>query len=113
MRGLTGGAIALFSASYGASTMVTFACAFFRCAATDKDATLLIPVAGPFVQMGVTQSALGNVILAADGLAQGGAVMMFVAARLFPEEVFLVPRGFTVVPVSSRGSPGLTLAGTF
>lgn len=50
---------------------------------------LYAPIVGPFIQMGSTSSATGNVFLVLDGLAQAGGVAMLIAGLAAPKTVLM------------------------
>jgi hypothetical protein len=63
-----------------------------------------------------TESASWNVFFTIDGLVQVGGLMMIIAARLFPEEVYVKEGWLTRLPVLPTAGPagrGLGLATTF
>jgi hypothetical protein len=50
---------------------------------------LYAPIVGPFIQMGSTSSATGNVFLVLDGLAQAGGLAMLIAGIAAPKTVLV------------------------
>ncbi len=113
--GFTGGAIAVLAVSYGTSFTAAVGCKFVS-GCGDAGNWLFLPVVGPFGQMAVTHSPVGNAFLAIDGVAQGLGVMMIVAARLFPDEVFVASESratVRVAPLMGSSGRGLALVGSF
>jgi hypothetical protein len=108
--------IGVLVTSYGLSVSFAGACVVFSCAATTKGTALLVPVAGPWVQMARTSTATGNIVLASDALGQLTGVAMIMLGYLFRQETF-VPEGFlshlTMTPTLGAGRTGLGVAGTF
>jgi hypothetical protein len=77
---------------------------------------LWIPVAGPFLQMGQTDSATGRLFFASVGAAQlAGALMLYYGVT--SKERVLVRNdlvgSLTVTPLAGNGASGLALAGRF
>jgi hypothetical protein len=79
---------------------------------------LWIPAVGPFIMMGNTSSAAGNVFLVLDGLAQVGGLTMFVYGLLAPKTL-VVPDAassaarISLVPILTSRSTGAALVGKF
>ncbi|HEX8114270.1 MAG TPA: hypothetical protein VF516_41355 [Kofleriaceae bacterium] len=78
--------------------------------------SLWIPVAGPFLQMGQTDSATGRFFFASVGVAQlAGALMLYYG--LTTKEHVLVRNdlvgSLTVTPMAGHGASGMALAGRF
>lgn len=86
---------------------------------TNPAAAMWIPAVGPFIQMTKTDSAVANVFLAIDGLAQTAGVAMLVVGLTTPRTVLvrndLGKSRPTVrpVPLVAGGTTGLGLVGTF
>lgn len=112
---MVGGLVTL-SVSYGISAMV---------AAIGQDASydgrnqadaMWIPVAGPFIQMGETDSATARVFLAGLGAAQvTGAVLLYYGLTT-TKKVYVrndLVGSVTLTPTAGNGSSGFALAGTF
>ncbi|APR76666.1 Hypothetical protein A7982_02013 [Minicystis rosea] len=58
-------------------------------AGADHAASLLVPVAGPFIMLGSIRSATGGFALVLDGLAQTAGVAMLVAGIAMPKAVLV------------------------
>jgi hypothetical protein len=88
----------------------------FSCKATSRGTALLVPIAGPWIQIAQTSSATGNVVLASDALGQLTGVAMITLGYVFRQDTF-VPEGFlsrlTVTPVLGGGRTGMGVAGAF
>lgn len=111
-KGLVIGGSVLFGTTYLLSALV-------GAAVNDtggRGTFLMLPVVGPFLQMAVTDSSTGNVVLAIDGLAQGAGALMFILGITSPRTVLvrndLAEVRLTPMKVGERGS-GLGLLGTF
>jgi hypothetical protein len=83
---------------------------------TNEVAALWIPVAGPFLQMGQTDSATGRFFFASVGAAQlAGALMLYYG--LTTKDRVLVRNdlvgSLTVAPLAGNGASGLALSGRF
>ena len=116
-RHLMVGGLVTFGVSYGISAMV---------AAIGQDsssyngrndaASMWIPVAGPFLQMGETDSATARVFLAGLGVAQvAGAVMMYYGLTT-TKKVYVrndLVGSVTITPMAGNGASGFALAGSF
>jgi hypothetical protein len=84
---------------------------------SSPDAPLYVPVVGPFIQMGSTSSATGNMTLLVDGLAQAGGFALLVYGLTTPRNV-LVRADLTgetqIVPIQvGRDGYGLGLRTAF
>lgn len=83
---------------------------------SNPDAALYVPGVGPFIQMFNTSSAVGDVILAIDGLGQCAGIALLTYGITSPKHVVVRNDLATVrlVPVvAGQGSVGMGLAGTF
>jgi hypothetical protein len=84
---------------------------------TNPDAALYVPVVGPFIQMGNTSSALGNMTLLIDGLAQTGGFALLVYGITTPRNVLVradLAENTQIVPMRmGRDGYGLGLRTTF
>jgi len=83
---------------------------------TNEVGSLWIPVAGPFLQMGHTDSATGRLFLASVGAAQlAGALMLYYGVT--SKERVLVRNdlvgSLTIAPLAGNGASGMALAGRF
>jgi hypothetical protein len=113
---LVGGAVT-FGVVYGLSAFVaSIGEDTARGDHTNEVAALWIPVAGPFLQMGQTDSATGRFFFASVGAAQlAGALMLYYG--LTSKERVLVRNdlvgSLTVAPLAGNGASGLALAGRF
>jgi hypothetical protein len=113
---LVGGAIT-FGVVYGLSAFVAAAGDdAARNGGSNQLAALWIPVAGPFLEMGQTDSSTGKLFLASVGAAQlAGALMLYYG--LATKEHVLVRNdlvgSLTVAPIAGNGASGMALAGRF
>jgi hypothetical protein len=80
---------------------------------------LWIPVAGPFIQMGQTDSALGKYMLAIDGIGQAAGAALLAWGLTSPKTV-LVRNDLTgwrptirATPIVTASTTGVGLTGTF
>jgi hypothetical protein len=84
---------------------------------SNPDAALYVPVVGPFIQMGSTSSALGNMTLLVDGLAQTGGFALLVYGLTTPRNVLVradLAEGTQIVPIRvGRDGYGMGLRTTF
>jgi hypothetical protein len=119
--GLVAGGATMFAVPYLISLIIAAAgtdiCDASYSSCTNGAAPLYIPVIGPFVTMGNTNSATADVFLAIDGLLQAGGVAMFIAGLALPKTV-LVRNDLGkvhVMPTPMVGSnmAGLGVVGTF
>lgn len=83
---------------------------------TNEVGALWVPVAGPFLQMGQTDSATGRFFLASVGAAQlAGALMLYYG--LSSKEHVLVRNDLVgslrVAPLAGNGASGMALTGRF
>jgi hypothetical protein len=83
---------------------------------TNEVASLWIPVAGPFLQMGKTDSATGRLFFASVGVTQlAGAAMLYYG--LTTRQRVLVRNdlvgSLTVAPLAGNGASGMALTGRF
>ena len=104
--------ISLFVAAAGSDSTET--------GESNPEAAMWIPVAGPFIQMGRTDSATGNLVLAVDGLAQAAGVSMFIYGLASPAKVLIRndlagqnALKLSIAPILSKGMSGAGLVGTF
>jgi hypothetical protein len=83
---------------------------------TDNADALFVPAVGPFIQMGRTTSAFGNMSNLIDGIVQCGGLTMLIYGLTTPRTILVRnDLGMTFLPVpyvSSRGA-GLGWVGTF
>lgn len=114
---IVGGAVT-FGVVYGLSAFVAAAGedAANHSDRTNEVAALWIPVAGPFLEMGQTDSATGRFFLASVGAAQlAGALMLYYG--LTTKERVLVRNdlvgSLTVAPLAGNGASGMALSGRF
>lgn len=118
--GLVGGGLGLFGGTYAISLIVAAvgqdSCSYSGC--TNSAAPLFIPVVGPFVTMGNTDSATADVFLVLDGLAQAGGLAMFIYGLAVPKTVLVrndlgMFKNVTAAPLVGRGVTGLSLSAQF
>jgi hypothetical protein len=113
---IVGGAVT-FGVVYGLSAFVAAAGEdAARDGRTNEVGSLWLPVAGPFLQMGQTDSATGRFFLASVGAAQlAGALMLYYGVT--SKERVLVRNdlvgSLTVAPLAGNGASGMALAGRF
>lgn len=114
---IVGGGVT-FGVVYGLSALVAAAGddTARRDGTSNEVGALWIPVAGPFLQMGQTDSAVGKFFLASVGGAQlAGALMLYYG--LTSKEHVLVRNdlvgSLTVAPLAGNGASGMALAGRF
>jgi hypothetical protein len=113
---LVGGAVT-FGVVYGLSAFVAAAGDdAARNGGSNELAALWIPVAGPFLEMGQTDSSTGKLFLASVGAAQlAGALMLYYGVT--SKEHVLVRNdlvgSLTVAPIAGNGASGMALAGRF
>ena len=114
---IVGGAVT-FGVVYGLSAFV---------AAVGEDASknsgsrnevgdLWIPVLGPFLEMGHTDSATGRFFLAGVGVAQTAGALMLYYGLTSKERVLVrndLVGSLTVAPIAGNGASGMALAGRF
>jgi hypothetical protein len=127
--GLIAGGLAMFGAPYLISVLVAAVgeddkgCVYdsnFNCVrqGTNQAAPLFIPVVGPFITMGNTDSASADVFLVVDGLLQAAGIGLFIYGLAVPKTV-LVRNDLGKVkfnppmPFVGKNSAGLGLSGTF
>ncbi len=111
---LIGGGVTL-GVSYGISAIVAAVGEDINDSGRNEVASMWIPVAGPFLQIGHTDSATARVFLVGLGGAQvAGAVMLYYGLttkrRVFVRNDLL---GLAVVPIADRNTSGLALSGRF
>lgn len=112
---IVGGAVT-FGVTYGLSSLVAAIGEDSSRGGTNEVAALWIPVAGPFLQMGQTDSATGKFFLAGLGGAQlAGALMLYYGVTT--KEHVLVRNDLVgslqVAPMVAHGASGMVLAGRF
>ena len=111
---IVGGAVT-FGVSYGLS-------AFVAAIGEDADrghnelAALWIPVAGPWIQAGQTDSATGKFFLVGMGGAQVAGAIMLYYGMTTTQRVLVrndLVGSLTVSPMAARGASGMVLSGRF
>jgi hypothetical protein len=104
---------AMFGGVYLASTIV---------ASFIDDKSLAVPVAGPFIEMGVLASASGSsssslapvqFALLMNGLVQAAGVAMLIAGLATKQNVALYRPRFCVSPYAAQAGGGLVASGRF
>jgi hypothetical protein len=111
---IVGGAVT-FGVSYGLSAFVA---AIGEDANRDHNelAALWIPVAGPWIQAGQTDSATGKFFLVGMGGAQvAGAIMLYYGVTTTQRVLVRndLVGSLTVSPMAARGASGMVLSGRF
>jgi hypothetical protein len=77
---------------------------------------LWVPVLGPFLEMGQTDSATGRFFLAGVGVAQAAGALMLYYGLTSKERVLVrndLVGSLTVAPIAGNGASGMALAGRF
>lgn len=124
--GMIAGGLTMFGAPYLISVLIAAvgedahsSCyTYSTTGCTNSAAPLFIPVVGPFITMGNTDSATADVFLIVDGLLQAAGIGMFIYGVAVPKTV-LVRNDLGKVkinppmPFVGRNSAGLGLSGTF
>ena len=112
-KGLVIGGAVTFGSMYLLSVLVASTANDIQ---KDSATLLYVPVLGPFLQMGKTDSSSGKTILAIDGLAQAAGVAMLIGGLVSPKTVLVRNdlAEISVVPmrVGTDGS-GAGLVGKF
>ena len=85
---------------------------------TNGAAPLYIPVVGPFVEMGMTDSALADVFLVIDGLLQATGVAMFIYGLAVPKTVLVrndlgALKNVHIAPIAGRNMGGIGIRANF
>lgn len=114
---IVGGAVT-FGVVYGLSAFVAAA---GEDAANHSDhnnevGALWVPVLGPFLEMGQTDSATGKFFLASVGAAQAAGALMLYYGLTSKERVLVrndLVGSLTVAPVAGNGASGMAVAGRF
>jgi hypothetical protein len=112
---IVGGAVT-FGVGYGLSAFVAAIGEDTRHNGTNEVAAMWIPVAGPWIQAGQTDSSTGKFFLVGMGSAQvAGAIMPYYG--LTTTQRVLVRNdlvgSLTVSPMAARGASGMVLSGRF
>lgn len=112
---IVAGAVTL-GVTYGVSTLAAAAGEDSHQSGDTDLSAMWIPVAGPFITMGRTDSAVARVLLAGLGGGQlAGAVMLYFGLasthRVFVRNDLL--GNATIVPFAGNGASGLALTGRF
>lgn len=114
-KGLIIGGSVTFGVSYGLSTFVAAIGEDLRRngeTSTDVSA-LFIPIAGPFVQIGRTESATGKLYLLHLGVAQvAGAVMLYYGLTS-PKTILVRNDQLSIAPMVGNGTSGMMVTGRF
>jgi len=111
--GLVAGGASMFGATYLISILVG---SVMQDTSGHNGYSLLIPVAGPFVEMRYSGYASVDVVLALDGLAQAAGLAMLIAGIAAPKTVLVRDfAGVTLMPkpIFGQNSAGFGLAGAF
>jgi hypothetical protein len=116
--GLIAGGAAMFAAPYLISVLIGAIGEDTRCSScSNAAAPLFIPVVGPFITMGNTDSATADVFLVVDGLLQAAGLAMFIYGVSVPKVVLvrndLGKVEFTPTPIVGPNMGGLGITGTF
>lgn len=82
-------------------------------------AALWVPAIGPFIQMANTSSAVGNVFLALDGIAQSAGLAMLIVGIASPKTILVrndlgeIKPTIRPMPLVGQGMSGAGIVGTF
>jgi hypothetical protein len=114
-KGLIIGGAVTFGVTYGISAMVAAIGEDTRGSGENEVGSMWIPVAGPFLQLGKTESATASVFLVGLGGAQlAGAIMLYYGLtsqkRVFVRNDLV---GLTISPMAGIGNTGMMLSGQF
>ena len=121
---MIGGGVGMFGGAYLISVLVAaigedaHSSCYSSTGCTNSAAPLFIPVVGPFITMGNTDSATADVFLVVDGLLQAAGVAMFIYGVAVPKTV-LVRNDLGKVkfnppmPFVGKNSAGIGLSGSF
>ncbi len=116
-KGLVVGGAVAFGVCYFFSALVAAAGQDSSNGGSNNESALWIPAIGPFIQMANNSSAIGNVFLVIDGIAQAGGLAMLVGGLVSPKTVLVRnDLGFHVTPMPmqmGKNGGGFGLAGTF
>lgn len=118
--GLVAGGAVLFGITYLVSVLVASVGSDSNPGQSNPVAALLVPAAGPFIQMGHGgNTAVANYFLALDGLSQVGGMTMFALGFADPQTVLVrdplasgTPR-LAITPILGPDRGALGLVGTF
>lgn len=110
------GGLVTFGVSYSISAMVAAIGQDSCYGCQNQDSAMWIPVAGPFIEMGQTDSATARVFLAGLGIAQvTGAVLMYYGLTT-TKKVYVrndLVGSMMITPTVGNGASGFALAGSF
>jgi hypothetical protein len=112
---LIGGGVTL-GVSYGISALTASIGEDTKGSGQNEVAAMWIPLAGPFIEIGQTDSATARLFLAGLGAAQvAGAVMLYYGLTT-TKRVFVrndLVGNMTITPTAGNGSSGFALTGSF
>jgi hypothetical protein len=115
-KGLLIGGGVTFGVSYGISLLSAAIGEDTKGGGKNDAAAMAIPVAGPFLEMGQTDSATLRLFLAGLGAAQvAGAVMLYYGLTT-TKKVFVrndLVGSMTITPMAGNGTSGMALVGHF
>ena len=115
-KGLLIGGGVTFAATYGISLLSAAIGEDTKGGGRNEAAAMAIPLAGPFIEMGETDSATLHLFLAGLGAAQvAGAVMLYYGLTT-TKTVYVrndLVGNMTISPMVSHGAQGLALSGSF
>jgi hypothetical protein len=107
----------VFGVFYLISTLVAAVGSDTNQGSGNPEAALWIPAVGPFIQMGSTSTAVGNWVLAIDGIAQSGGLALLIYGVAAPRTVLVRnDLGFRLAPrvmALGHGGGGVGLVGSF
>jgi hypothetical protein len=87
-----------------------------RTGRSNEVGALWVPVLGPFLEMGHTDSATGKFFLASVGAAQAAGALMLYYGLTTKERVLVrndLVGSLTVAPIAGNGASGMAVAGRF
>lgn len=114
-KGLIIGGAVTFGTTYGVSALTAAIGHDVSEGGRNEVAAMWIPVVGPFIQIGRTDSATARVFLGALGGAQVAGAVMLSFGLTTKKRVFVRNDlvGMTVVPLAGNGTTGIGLSGRF
>jgi len=114
-KGLIIGGAVTFGVTYGISALAAAVGDDLRRTDPSREdiSALWIPIAGPFLQLGQSDSSTGKFYLVQLGIAQSAGVIMLICGLSNPRTVLVRNDQVAITPIVIRGGSGLALSGTF
>ena len=118
-KGFVIGGAVTFGVTYGISALVAAANDDLRrsnpSSSTEDLSDLWLPVVGPFLQLGRTESSSGRLFLVQVGIAQTAGAIMLLYGLTTPRTMLIRndQLSMTVAPMTGNGVSGLMAVGTF